>query len=125
MPADERFDFKVFYDRLAARGYVIYPGKLTVAPSFRIGCIGQVTPEDMKQAVAVIGEELLAMGVRDCGPAASGAKWMKSKSSTGAPMLTEGDHGGGLHRRLGARLHRAGDRCRRHAWYGRPSAAPI
>ncbi|NJO37561.1 MAG: 2-aminoethylphosphonate--pyruvate transaminase [Rhizobiales bacterium] len=73
MPADERFDFKVFYDRLAARGYVIYPGKLTVAPSFRIGCIGQVMPEDMEQAVAVIGEELLAMGVRNCGPAASGA----------------------------------------------------
>lgn len=69
MPADERFDFKVFYDRLAARGYVIYPGKLTVAPSFRIGCIGQVMPEDMEQATAVIGEELLAMGVKDCGPA--------------------------------------------------------
>ena len=68
MPADARFIFKEFYDRLAARGYVIYPGKLTVAPSFRIGCIGQVTPEDMQDAVAVIGEELLAMGVKDCGP---------------------------------------------------------
>ena len=68
MPADECFDFKVFYDRLAARGYVIYPGKLTVAPSFRIGCIGQVMPEDMQAAIAVIGEELSAMGVRDCGP---------------------------------------------------------
>ena len=68
MPGDERFDFKAFYDRLVARGYVIYPGKLTVAPSFRIGCIGQIMPEDMKDAVAVIGEELLAMGVKDCGP---------------------------------------------------------
>ncbi|MGI9505314.1 MAG: 2-aminoethylphosphonate--pyruvate transaminase [Geminicoccaceae bacterium] len=74
MPADERFDFKAFYDRLAARGYVIYPGKLTVAPSFRIGCIGQVMPEDISAAVAVIGEELLAMGVKDCGPAALGEK---------------------------------------------------
>ncbi len=72
MPADERFDFKAFYDRLASRGYVIYPGKLTVAPSFRIGCIGQVMPEDMRDALRVIGEELLAMGVTDCGPAASG-----------------------------------------------------
>ncbi|MGP2407997.1 2-aminoethylphosphonate--pyruvate transaminase, partial [Listeria monocytogenes] len=35
MPADPRFDFERFYDRLSARGYVIYPGKLTVAPSFR------------------------------------------------------------------------------------------
>lgn len=72
MPADDRFDFKTFYDRLAARGYVIYPGKLTVAPSFRIGCIGQVMPDDMRAAVAVIGEELLAMGVKHCGPAATG-----------------------------------------------------
>ena len=72
MPRDARFVFNDFYDRLAARGYVIYPGKLTVAPSFRIGCIGQVTPEDMQDAIKVIGEELLAMGVMDCGPAASG-----------------------------------------------------
>ncbi|MEM7045641.1 MAG: 2-aminoethylphosphonate--pyruvate transaminase [Pseudomonadota bacterium] len=68
MPGDIRFVFNDFYDRLAARGYVIYPGKLTVAPSFRIGCIGQVTPEDMRDAVRVIGEELLAMGVKDCSP---------------------------------------------------------
>ena len=74
MPADERFDFKTFYDRLAARGYVIYPGKLTVAPTFRIGCIGQVMPDDMRHAVAVIGEELLAMGVQDCGPSGVGEK---------------------------------------------------
>ena len=45
MPRDIRFVFDDFYDRLAARGYVIYPGKLTVAPSFRIGCIGQVMPK--------------------------------------------------------------------------------
>jgi 2-aminoethylphosphonate-pyruvate transaminase len=71
MPADPRFDFKLFYDRLAARGYVIYPGKLTVAPSFRIGCIGQVMPKDIETAVATIGEEILAMGVQNCGPAAN------------------------------------------------------
>ncbi len=72
MPDDERFVFHDFYDRLVARGYVIYPGKLTVAPSFRIGCIGQVMPEDIRDAIKVIGEELLAMGVKDCGPAVSG-----------------------------------------------------
>ena len=32
MPADPRFAFEDFYDRLRAKGYVIYPGKLTVAP---------------------------------------------------------------------------------------------
>lgn len=70
MPRDPRFVFNDFYDRLASRGYVIYPGKLTKAPSFRIGCIGQVMPEDMEGAIAVIGEVLAEMGVQDCGPAA-------------------------------------------------------
>lgn len=72
MPADERFDFKAFYDHLATRGYVIYPGKLTLAPSFRIGCIGQVTPEDMRSAVAAVREVLDEMGVEDCGPGGPG-----------------------------------------------------
>ena len=35
-----RFDFERFYTALATRGFVIYPGKLTRAESFRIGCIG-------------------------------------------------------------------------------------
>lgn len=73
MPADDKFDFKAFYDRLAALGYVIYPGKLTVAPSFRIGCIGQVMPEDMKAAIAAVTSVLDAMGVENCGPAGESA----------------------------------------------------
>jgi len=35
---------QAFYDALKERGYVIYPGKLTVADSFRIGCIGRLYP---------------------------------------------------------------------------------
>ena len=42
MPAEKKFVFQDFYDRLKERGYVIYPGKLTVADSFRIGCIGLI-----------------------------------------------------------------------------------
>ncbi len=63
MPADPRFVFQDFYDRLAARGYVIYPGKLTVAPSFRIGCIGQLAKQDIEDALSVIGEVIADMGV--------------------------------------------------------------
>lgn len=74
MPADPRFDFAAFYDRLAARGYVIYPGKLTVAPTFRIGCIGQMVKGDLEAALAVIREELADMGVTQCGPAANAAE---------------------------------------------------
>ncbi|HYC63396.1 MAG TPA: 2-aminoethylphosphonate--pyruvate transaminase, partial [Reyranellaceae bacterium] len=51
MPSDPKFVFQTFYDRLKERGYVIYPGKLTVADSFRIGCIGRLYPKDMKGAL--------------------------------------------------------------------------
>jgi 2-aminoethylphosphonate-pyruvate transaminase len=69
MPADPRFVFETFYDRLAAAGYVIYPGKLTVADSFRIGCIGRLGAEQMRGALAAIRAALAEMGVRDCAPA--------------------------------------------------------
>jgi 2-aminoethylphosphonate-pyruvate transaminase len=73
MPADPLFVFQDFYDRLAARGYVIYPGKLTVAPSFRIGCIGHLARQDIEGALAAIAEVIAEMGVTRLGPAAEDA----------------------------------------------------
>ena len=70
-PADTRFDFEDFYDRLRRRGYVIYPGKLTVADSFRIGCIGRMGREEIEGALAAIRETLDEMGVTNCMPAAA------------------------------------------------------
>jgi len=69
-PADPRFDFKSFYDRLARRGYLIYPGKLTKIDSFRIGCIGRLTEADMRSALAAIRDVLVEMGVHVPVPAA-------------------------------------------------------
>ncbi|MEA2929063.1 MAG: 2-aminoethylphosphonate-pyruvate transaminase [Hyphomicrobiales bacterium] len=69
MPADPRFQFQVFYDKLKERGYVIYPGKLTVADSFRIGCIGRLYPEHMRGALAAIRDILDEMGVSSLKPA--------------------------------------------------------
>ncbi|HEX6142157.1 MAG TPA: 2-aminoethylphosphonate--pyruvate transaminase [Geminicoccaceae bacterium] len=63
MPRDPGFDFQAFYDRLRGRGYVIYPGKLTVAPSFRIGCIGHLGPLDMSGAIDAIRSTLRELGV--------------------------------------------------------------
>ena len=65
MPKDPKFVFQAFYDALKERGYVIYPGKLTVAPSFRIGCIGHLGPAEMRGAIAAIGEALDEMGVAE------------------------------------------------------------
>jgi 2-aminoethylphosphonate-pyruvate transaminase len=69
MPADPNFAFQRFYDGLKDRGYVIYPGKLTVADSFRIGCIGRLDQNHMRGALAAIREMLDEMGVRHGAPA--------------------------------------------------------
>jgi 2-aminoethylphosphonate-pyruvate transaminase len=69
MPADRNFVFQAFYDKLKDRGYVIYPGKLTVADSFRIGCIGRLYPEHMKGALAAVAGILQEMNVASPKPA--------------------------------------------------------
>ena len=68
MPEDPAFDFQAFYDQVRDRGYILYPGKLTVAPSFRIGCIGHLDGDDMRAALAVMREVLDDMGVRSGAP---------------------------------------------------------
>ena len=68
MPADPKFDFKQFYDKLNQRGFVIYPGKLTVADSFRIGCIGRLGEREMRAALDAIRKTIKEMGIIHCGP---------------------------------------------------------
>jgi 2-aminoethylphosphonate-pyruvate transaminase len=68
-PGDPAFDFERFYQAIASRGFLIYPGKLTVADSFRVGCIGQVFAADMTRAVAAVGEALKEQGIHNPGRA--------------------------------------------------------
>ena len=67
-PAHPKFDFYAFYEGMSSRGFVIYPGKLTVADSFRIGCIGRLDERVMRNAVAAAGEVLQELGVDDASP---------------------------------------------------------
>ena len=68
MPSDPKFVFQTFYDRLKDRGYVIYPGKLTVAESFRMGCIGHLDADNMRGALAAVEQTLTDMGVTSGAP---------------------------------------------------------
>ncbi len=63
MPRAPAFQFQRFYDGLKERGFIIYPGKLTVADSFRIGCIGRLFPKDMHAALGAVREVLAEMSV--------------------------------------------------------------
>lgn len=69
MPGDTNFDFSTFYDCLKDKGFVIYPGKLTVAESFRMGCIGDLDSDDMRGALSAVKETLSDMKVASGEPA--------------------------------------------------------
>ncbi|MDW7692914.1 2-aminoethylphosphonate--pyruvate transaminase [Flammeovirgaceae bacterium SG7u.111] len=59
-PKRENFEFNTFYHSLKKKGFVIYPGKISDAETFRIGSIGHVFPEDFKRLLAAVEEVELA-----------------------------------------------------------------
>ena len=63
LPADDAFEFDDFYDYLSSRDLVIYPGKLTQAPSFRIGTIGRITAENVERLLGAIEDYLVERGI--------------------------------------------------------------
>ena len=67
-PADRAFEFTKFYDLMKSEGYIIYPGKLTVVDSFRIGCIGRMNAHVMKGVVFAAKKALETMGVESAAP---------------------------------------------------------
>ena len=67
-PRDANFKFEDFYQRLRKRGLAIYPGKLTLRDSFRIGTIGHLNADMMARVVKTVEEVLTAMNVTDMMP---------------------------------------------------------
>ncbi len=62
-PDDSNFTFDEFYARLNEKGYVIYPGKVSQGSCFRIGHIGRIFPNDMKDLLAAIASTLAEMQI--------------------------------------------------------------
>ena len=48
------FEFKPFYEAVKSKGFVLYPGKISQADTFRIGNIGEVYPQDMNRLIEAI-----------------------------------------------------------------------
>jgi 2-aminoethylphosphonate-pyruvate transaminase len=69
-PADPAFSFPRFYELMKARGFILYPGKLTVVDSFRVGCIGQMDEHVMRGVTAAASDVLKEMGVESAAPPA-------------------------------------------------------
>ncbi|GAB7541729.1 2-aminoethylphosphonate--pyruvate transaminase [Cupriavidus sp. 8B] len=72
-PDDARYDFKTFYAKVRERGYILYPGKLTQVETFRVGCIGAIDANEMRNVVSAIGETLAEMGIKMQAPLARAA----------------------------------------------------
>ena len=68
-PADPRYGFREFYDRVRDKGFILYPGKLTEVETFRVGCIGAIGSDEMRHAVNAVRDTLVEMGIRHAGPA--------------------------------------------------------
>ncbi|MCF6321201.1 MAG: 2-aminoethylphosphonate--pyruvate transaminase [Rhizobiaceae bacterium] len=67
-PSESNFVFEQFYQLMKDKGFIIYPGKLTVADSFRIGCIGQMDEHVMGKVVEAARDSLHELGVPDAAP---------------------------------------------------------
>ena len=62
-PEDRRWDFGRFYEELKSRGFVLYPGKISDAQTFRVGSIGHVFPGDFRALGASVRLTLQGMGL--------------------------------------------------------------
>ncbi|MFI4887877.1 MAG: 2-aminoethylphosphonate--pyruvate transaminase [Burkholderiales bacterium] len=69
-PADPRYNFREFYDRVRDKGFILYPGKLTQVETFRVGCIGAIGPDEMRHAVNAVRDTLAEMRIERVAPIA-------------------------------------------------------
>lgn len=68
-PGHNNFSFERFYELLKARNYIIYPGKLTEAESFRLGCIGQLYDAEVDGLLDAMAAVLDEMQIPNGNPA--------------------------------------------------------
>lgn len=68
-PVDENYEYRRFYEAVKARGYILYPGKLTTVETFRVGCMGQLGEAGMRGAVEAVAAALEELEIRAVGPA--------------------------------------------------------
>lgn len=64
-PADPAWDLQRFVDALKSRGFLISNFYNTPTPTFRVGCIGAISPSDMARAVDAMHGSLAEIGVRE------------------------------------------------------------
>jgi 2-aminoethylphosphonate-pyruvate transaminase len=79
-PTDARFGFGGFYQQLNEKGFIIYPGKISRANTFRIANIGHLFEADIRGLLAAVGEVIEEMGVHQIPAAQCCAAFPKHSS---------------------------------------------
>ena len=69
-PDDPNYDFATFYAAMERRGFVIFPGRLTSANTFRIGTMGDLTDGDISMVIDAVVESMAEIGVTHTAPKA-------------------------------------------------------
>jgi 2-aminoethylphosphonate-pyruvate transaminase len=67
-PDDPNYAFEAFYDLMEKRGFVIFPGRLTAAHTFRIGTMGDLTESDINLIIEAIMASMEDLGVTNFRP---------------------------------------------------------
>ncbi len=62
-PDDPAYVFADIYERVRAKGYILYSGKLTTLDTFRVGCIGALGADTIRTAMQAIAAALRETGV--------------------------------------------------------------
>jgi len=63
-PDDPKFSFSEFYRRLSDKGFIIYPGKISQADTFRICTIGRIFEADIRALLGAIRETIDEMEMK-------------------------------------------------------------
>ena len=66
-PGHPAFSFDALYEGMMRRGFVIFPGRLALSDTFRIGCMGNVDEQDIAEAMVAVAATMQEMGVTGIG----------------------------------------------------------
>lgn len=67
-PDDPNYSFEAFYTAMEQRGFLIFPGRLTSAHTFRIGTMGDLTESDMTLILNAVMDSMAEIGVTSFTP---------------------------------------------------------
>ena len=62
-PDSPKYSFETFHDLARAKGFTIYPGKLSDANTFRVANIGDIQPEEMTTFAGLLETYLVSIGI--------------------------------------------------------------